>query len=216
MRKSIFVLTLLSFFTFKSFAQFNYSFDFKLGSSFVNQWDVNQVLKDQDITEITSAALGVGVGMELSYDKYYSQVFLGLENYFSKKSGNKSLMPSFLGGLSLGYEVLNWKDNKLKLATSLAYGVTSLHLHYGEGIVDLDNIQANNEKSLHMRYNPLFLGADLKYEFQVNQKNTAISIGYWHNVNNAEWKNQYGTINNAIAEKANRFNITLYFPILRS
>src|SRR5690625_4222342 len=99
MRKSIFVLTLLSIFTFKSFAQFNYSFDFKLGSSFVNQWDVNQVLKDQDITEITSASLGVGVGMELSYDKYYSQVFLGLENYFSKKSGNKSLMPSFLGGL---------------------------------------------------------------------------------------------------------------------
>ena len=56
---------------------------------------------------------------------------------------------------------------------------------------------------------------DLKYEFQVNKKNTAISIGYWHNINNAEWKNQYGLITNAMVEKANRFNVTLYFPILR-
>lgn len=208
-------MALLSFLTLSSFAQFNYSFDFKLGSSFVNKWNINQALKDQNISEMTPAALTVGLGMELSYNKYYSQLFLNLENYFAKHSENKTLMPSFLGSLSLGYEILNWKDNKLKLATTLAYGVTSLHLHYGESVVDLDNIHANNEKSLHIRYNPLFLGADLKYEFQVNKKNTAISIGYWHNINNAEWKNQYGLITNAMVEKANRFNVTLYFPILR-
>lgn len=215
-RLSFVILAVFTFFYTQLPAQeLSYSLNLKLGTVYTDKWEINHNLKEQNMSQIGSFGIMLGVGFEVSFKKIHISPFMNIDNYFSKEGGFEYNIPSVLGGITMDYEVLSFKDNKFKIGGTIAYGVTNLKIKNIQANVNMDDIMGSSHNSVYLAHKPLYLGADLKYDYTVNDMPAAISFGYWFNLNAPKWENQYGTTSNSIRESANRFNLSVYFPVYR-